>query len=229
MDRWTFECCNDKQLLRLSWVGTFTMLIICTWRTPLAYPYKLFAYFTHESFRAATATLTCGQVDAIDIHPEEGSETSFHCGISFLVHVAGYLGSLCLGCLFIASSATDTPRLVCGGAVVLQLVAFTAFSNTRYLRTVHALSLAAALAAGVVAYVVHVSEVTHVAAITETIGPCRLSSYLFSSQGLCMPCFILWMLHATARESIPATFRSVERRMGFPWRSWGLFLRPFWF
>ncbi|ETV72520.1 hypothetical protein, variant [Aphanomyces astaci] len=158
--RWTtIDCCNDGQLIRLAWIGTYSVLMVYMWRWPWLYPTKIFAYFAHEAFRYGAAKLTCGQVEAIDIHPEEGSETSFHGGVPVLVHVAGYVGSLCLGCVFIVCSALTIPRLVCGSVVVVLLFAFTCCSNTRYLRSINALSLTVAVSAAVASYVIHRPEI----------------------------------------------------------------------
>ncbi|KAF0683117.1 Aste57867_24805 [Aphanomyces stellatus] len=155
---WSIACCNDNQLVWSSCVATFSFLLVHLWRFPVFYPFKLFAYFTHETFRSFAVFATCGHIDAVDIHPEEGSETSFTGGSPLAVHLLvcllrpflnhvhptqGYIGTLGTGIAFIVSSLLDIPRFVCVGAVIAWLLAFVCYSDTRYMRAINVISLTA--------------------------------------------------------------------------------------
>ncbi|KAH9145928.1 hypothetical protein AeRB84_010157 [Aphanomyces euteiches] len=126
------------------------------WRFPVLYPFKLLAYFTHETFRCAAVAFTCGKVESIDIHPEEGSETTFTGGCSSFVHLLGYFGTLALGIAYMISSISFIPSLVSAAVIAMLLIGFAVVSKTQYMRVINLMSIMTVLAIVLASYLIHI-------------------------------------------------------------------------
>ncbi|KAF8407798.1 hypothetical protein HHK36_006934 [Tetracentron sinense] len=98
------------------------------WRTILLTPFKLITVFLHEASHAIACKLTCGQVEGIQVHANEGGVTQTRGGVYWLILPAGYLGSSFWGMVFIlASTNLLTARIAAGCfGVALLIVLFVA-------------------------------------------------------------------------------------------------------
>ncbi|OIW10060.1 hypothetical protein TanjilG_32800 [Lupinus angustifolius] len=85
------------------------------WRTVLLRPFKLVTVFIHEASHAIACKLTCGHVEGIQVHADEGGTTQTRGGIYWLILPAGYLGSAFWGMvLILASTKLLTARIAAG-------------------------------------------------------------------------------------------------------------------
>ncbi|RVX13975.1 Cysteine-rich receptor-like protein kinase 25 [Vitis vinifera] len=98
------------------------------WRTILLTPFKLVTVFLHEASHAIACKLTCGHVEGIQVHADEGGTTQTRGGIYWLILPAGYLGSSFWGMvLIIASTNVLTAKIAAGCfAFALLVVLFVA-------------------------------------------------------------------------------------------------------
>ncbi|OQR95150.1 hypothetical protein ACHHYP_20016 [Achlya hypogyna] len=166
------SCCNDPQVV---WAATTGLYLVAfwklyaasvglglsadRWRTPLLFPVKLLVYFTHEVFRSVAVVLSCGKVDDVAIHPEEGSETTFTGGSPGFVLLLGYLGTMLWGLVQIYASLYYLPTVVCTGVTLALLVGFSVLSDTRFLRVMTVLSFLSLLALLVYALEAHSTDI----------------------------------------------------------------------
>lgn len=104
------------------------VLFIQLWRTFLLTPFKLITVFLHEASHAIACKLTCGQVEGMEVHANEGGVTQTRGGAYWVILPAGYLGSSFWGMVFIlASTNLLTTRIAAGCfAVALLIVLFVA-------------------------------------------------------------------------------------------------------
>ncbi|KAK9091329.1 hypothetical protein Sjap_024506 [Stephania japonica] len=129
MANWELKnCCNGDQKTFLITVGIYTVVIFALWRTILLTPFKLITVFLHEASHAIACVLTCGQVEGMKVHANEGGVTQTRGGIYWVILPAGYLGSSFWGMIFIlASTNLLTARIAAGClAVALLIVLFVA-------------------------------------------------------------------------------------------------------
>ncbi|EQC41188.1 hypothetical protein SDRG_01164 [Saprolegnia diclina VS20] len=133
-------CCNDDQTVWFALVGVYIVLLLKLWHAPVIYPFKLLAYFTHELLRCIGVVLSCGKLEGMAIHPEEGSETHFELGSPGFVLWLGYLGTMGWGLVQMCASLHYFPTVVCTSVTLGLLVCFFLCADTRYLRLVTALS-----------------------------------------------------------------------------------------
>ncbi|XAR51534.1 hypothetical protein NMG60_11006184 [Bertholletia excelsa] len=129
MPNWELKgCCDRDQKAFLVTIGVFTVVILVLWRTFFLTPFKLITVFLHEASHAIACKLTCGQVEGIQVHANEGGVTQTRGGIYWIILPAGYLGSSFWGMVFIlASTALLTTRIAAGCfAVALFIVLFVA-------------------------------------------------------------------------------------------------------
>ncbi|GAB2242264.1 hypothetical protein Droror1_Dr00019039 [Drosera rotundifolia] len=122
------NCCNHEQVAFLVTVGAFTFVILLLWRTVLLTPFKLITVFLHEASHALACKLTCGQVEGIQVHANEGRVTKTHGGAYWLILPAGYLGSSFWGMALVLTSADLISAQIAAGclAVALLIVLFIA-------------------------------------------------------------------------------------------------------
>lgn len=129
MANWELNgCCDGDQKAFLITIAIYTVVIFALWKTILLTPFKLITVFLHEASHAMACWLTCGRVEGIQVHANEGGVTQTRGGIYWLILPAGYLGSSFWGMVFIlASTNLLTTRIAAGGlAVALLIVLFIA-------------------------------------------------------------------------------------------------------
>ncbi|KAB2611888.1 hypothetical protein D8674_019920 [Pyrus ussuriensis x Pyrus communis] len=129
MPNWELKsCCKHDQVVFLATIGVFTVVILVLWRTILLTPFKLITVFLHEASHAIACILTCGKVEGIQVHADEGGVTQTRGGIYWLILPAGYLGSSFWGmALILASTNLLTARIAAGClGVALLVVLFVA-------------------------------------------------------------------------------------------------------
>ncbi|KAF8390115.1 hypothetical protein HHK36_024637 [Tetracentron sinense] len=138
MPNWELKnCCKHDQVVFLTTLGVFTVVIFALWRTVLLTPFKLITVFLHEASHAIACKLTCGQVEGMQVHANEGGVTQTRGGVYWVILPAGYLGSSFWGMvLILASTNLLTARIAAGCfAVALLIVLFVAkndFSGIDY-------------------------------------------------------------------------------------------------
>lgn len=116
-------CCNHDQRLFIITIAIFTVVILALWRTFLLTPFKLITVFLHEVSHAIACILTCGSVEGIEVHGNEGGLTKTRGGAYWLILPAGYLGSSFWGMLLVlASTNLITARIAAGCLGVALLV-----------------------------------------------------------------------------------------------------------
>ncbi|KAJ4707085.1 Peptidase M50B-like protein [Melia azedarach] len=122
------NCCNRDQVRFLVTIGVFTVVILALWRTVLLTPFKLITVFLHEASHAIACKLTCGDVEGMQVHANEGGVTQTRGGIYWLILPAGYLGSSFWGmAMVLASTNLTTARIAAGGlGLALFIVLFIA-------------------------------------------------------------------------------------------------------
>ncbi|GKV16786.1 hypothetical protein SLEP1_g27377 [Rubroshorea leprosula] len=90
MANWELKsCCNHDQKVFMATIGIFTVVILALWRTVLLMPFKLITVFLHEASHAIACKLTCGDVEGIQVHANEGGLTLTRGGIYWLILPAG--------------------------------------------------------------------------------------------------------------------------------------------
>uniref|UniRef100_A0A7C9DD54 Uncharacterized protein n=1 Tax=Opuntia streptacantha TaxID=393608 RepID=A0A7C9DD54_OPUST len=116
-------CCNHDQKAFIITIAIFFLVILALWRTFLLTPFKLITVFLHEVSHAIACKLTCGQVEGIEVHANEGGVTKTRGGAYWLILPAGYLGSSFWGMLLVlASTNLLTARIAAGCLGVALLV-----------------------------------------------------------------------------------------------------------
>lgn len=126
MESWQLEtCCHRDQVTFIATIGAFIFVILALWRTPLLTPFKLITVFLHEASHAIACKLTCGHVDGIKVHADEGGVTTTRGGVYWVILPAGYLGSAFWGMvLIVASTNIVTARIAAAclaGALLIVL------------------------------------------------------------------------------------------------------------
>lgn len=121
-------CCNRDQKAFIITIAIFTVVILALWRTFLLTPFKLITVFLHEASHALACLLTCGKVEGIQVHANEGGVTQTRGGAYWVILPAGYLGSSFWGMLLVlASTNLVTARIAAGClGVALLIVLFIA-------------------------------------------------------------------------------------------------------
>lgn len=61
-------CCNTAQYEAFIVMGVTALLTGILWRSVIVAPLKLVAVFLHEFSHASACWLTCGKVNAIEVH-----------------------------------------------------------------------------------------------------------------------------------------------------------------
>ncbi|KAM7482989.1 hypothetical protein LguiB_007572 [Lonicera macranthoides] len=122
------KCCNHDQVVFLTTVSVCTVVILALWRTVLLMPFKLVTVFLHEASHAVACKLTCGHVEGIQVHADEGGSTQTRGGVYWFILPAGYLGSSFWGMVLILASTNLLASRIAAGclAVALLVVLFVA-------------------------------------------------------------------------------------------------------
>lgn len=116
------NCCNRDQVIFLVTVGVFTVVILALWRTFLLTPFKLITVFLHEASHAIACKLTCGQVEGMQVHANEGGVTQTRGGIYWLILPAGYLGSSFWGMILVLASTNLLTAKIAAGCFIAALL-----------------------------------------------------------------------------------------------------------
>ncbi|XP_025984321.1 uncharacterized protein [Glycine max] len=117
------NCCNHDQVVFLVTVAVCTVVILALRRTVLLRPFKLVTVFLHEASHAIACKLTCGHIEGIQVHADEGGTTQTRGGIYWLILPAGYLGSSFWGMvLILASTNLLTARIAAGCFIAALLI-----------------------------------------------------------------------------------------------------------
>ncbi|PPS11094.1 hypothetical protein GOBAR_AA09543 [Gossypium barbadense] len=154
------SCCNNGQVTFLVTIGVFTVVIlviiffsamllvvvrkqykhgknnglILLWRTVLLLPFKLITVFLHEASHAIACKLTCGHVEGIKVHADEGGVTQTRGGIYWVILPAGYLGSSFWGMALILASTNLLTARIAAGCFLLALVVVLFYAKNWTLR-----------------------------------------------------------------------------------------------
>ncbi|KAI3746005.1 hypothetical protein L6452_08420 [Arctium lappa] len=126
---WELEnCCNHDQLVFLITLAFCVIVILALWRTVVLLPFKLVTVFLHEASHAVACKLTCGHVEGMQIHADEGGMTQTRGGVYWFILPAGYLGSSFWGMVLILASTNLLAARIAAGclAVALIIVLFVA-------------------------------------------------------------------------------------------------------
>ncbi|XP_073280447.1 uncharacterized protein [Primulina huaijiensis] len=116
------NCCDRDQKVFLISIGVFTVAILALWRTFILTPFKLITVFLHEASHAIACKLTCGEVEGIKVHANEGGVTQTRGGVYWLILPAGYLGSSFWGMLLILASTNLLTARIAAGCLILSLL-----------------------------------------------------------------------------------------------------------
>ncbi|XP_021763574.1 uncharacterized protein LOC110728219 [Chenopodium quinoa] len=114
-------CCNHDQRNFMITIGIFTVVILALWRTFLLTPFKLITVFLHEVSHAI-ACFTCGSVEGIEVHANEGGLTRTRGGAYWLILPAGYLGSSFWGMLLVLASTNLLTARIAAGCLGVALI-----------------------------------------------------------------------------------------------------------
>ncbi|WJX54315.1 hypothetical protein P8452_40214 [Trifolium repens] len=124
------NCCNHEQVVFFVTVAVCTVVILALWRTVLLRPFKLVTVFLHEASHAIACKLTCGHVEGIQVHADEGGTTQTRGGVYWLILPAGYLGSSFWGMILIlASTNLLTARIAAGCFIAALLIVLFVAKN----------------------------------------------------------------------------------------------------
>lgn len=134
---WSLECCNDKQFLSIFLIICYAVVIFKLWRVPLLHPFKTLTVFLHELGHATAAWLTCGCVEGMEVHPDEGGVTKTIGGVQWVIVPAGYLGSAVWGMALTIASADKKASEVAAGVLLFFLFVFILLAHNTYLRVLN--------------------------------------------------------------------------------------------
>jgi len=124
-------CCNDSQVAFLVLFAVYMVLVWYTWQMPITKPLRLVAVFLHEFSHAVACWLTCGEVDGIEVHNNEGGVTRYRGGCRVLIIPAGYLGCSFLGACFTVLSGGRWTSLGAALSLVAALLISLCYSPNR--------------------------------------------------------------------------------------------------
>jgi hypothetical protein len=127
-------CCNEKQIIFLSLVGGYSILIFFTWRLFILKPFKLITVWVHEMGHATACWLTGGKVHGIDVSGDEGGVTKTSGGWQSVILPAGYLGSSLVGMGLVIASVDSVGVEVAAGMLAFGLLVTVYYAESASLR-----------------------------------------------------------------------------------------------
>lgn len=102
---WTLsKCCGNTEIIFLSLLFGYLVLIYFLWDTMLLKPMRLIAVFVHEMGHATACWMTCGSVKGIEVYGNEGGVTKYVGGWRWFIIPAGYVGGSFWGAFFVVLS-----------------------------------------------------------------------------------------------------------------------------
>jgi len=108
---WTLShCWNNTQTITCALCGVYSVVIFLLWRTVVITPFKLVVVALHEFGHASATWLTCGSVEAMEVHADEGGVTKSRGGNRFIILSSGYLGSALWGMAMVYVCRSRVPR-----------------------------------------------------------------------------------------------------------------------
>ncbi|KAL3748794.1 hypothetical protein ACJRO7_009950 [Eucalyptus globulus] len=113
------NCCHHEQVVFLITISVCTVVILALWRTVLLKPFKLVTVFLHEASHAIACKLTCGHVEGIQVHVDEGGSTQTRGGIYWFILPAGWHTT---NMLFILASTNLLTARIAAGCLLVALV-----------------------------------------------------------------------------------------------------------
>ncbi|GAA0171596.1 hypothetical protein LIER_41189 [Lithospermum erythrorhizon] len=116
------HCCNHDQVVFLTTLGVCSVVILALWRSLFLKPFKLVTVCTHEASHAIACKLTCGHVEGINVHADEGGTTETRGGVYWFILPAGYLGSSFWGMVLILASTNLLAARIAAGCLAVSLV-----------------------------------------------------------------------------------------------------------
>ena len=132
---WTLEkCCSDVQIIFLSLLCVYSVVIFVFWRWQFLLPFKLITVFLHEFSHATATWLSGGSVVSIEVHGNEGGVTKTAGGTWWVILPAGYLGSSFWGAYFIVSSVDAVAVQVSSAILVIALLVVLYLADNNSLR-----------------------------------------------------------------------------------------------
>ncbi|KAK8630588.1 hypothetical protein V6N13_079375 [Hibiscus sabdariffa] len=135
MVNWELQsCCNHNQTTFLITIGVYMVAILLLWRTFLLTPFKLITVFLHEASHAVACKLTCGHIEGIKVHANEGGVTQTRGGIYWVILPAGYLGSSFWGMTLILASTNLLTARIAAGCFLVALVVVLFYAKNWTLR-----------------------------------------------------------------------------------------------
>ncbi|KAK8497940.1 hypothetical protein V6N12_057115 [Hibiscus sabdariffa] len=135
MVNWELQsCCNHNQTTFLVTIGVYMVAILLLWRTFLLTPFKLITVFLHEASHAVACKLTCGHIEGIKVHANEGGVTQTRGGIYWVILPAGYLGSSFWGMTLILASTNLLTARIAAGCFLVALVVVLFYAKNWTLR-----------------------------------------------------------------------------------------------
>uniref|UniRef100_A0A7N1A0P9 Peptidase M50B-like protein n=1 Tax=Kalanchoe fedtschenkoi TaxID=63787 RepID=A0A7N1A0P9_KALFE len=178
MANWELQnCCNRDQVIFMSTAGVCTVVILALWRTVIITPFKLITVFLHEVSHAVACKLTCGHVEGMEVHGNEGGATMTRGGIYWIILPAGYLGSSFWGMvLILASTKLLTAKIAAGCLCAALLIVLFIAKNW----TLRGLCIGFILFIGIVWLLQEITEVRILRYIIMFIG---VMNSLFSVYG----------------------------------------------
>ena len=138
-------CCGSVQIQLIAAVCIYSVVIFFLWDFKILLPLKLVVVALHEFGHASAAWLTCGSVESIEVHGNEGGVTKTRGGSRFFILSAGYLGSAFWGMILVIASSDYYGVQVVAGllGIALLISLFLARNGTLIALTIFFLLLLA--------------------------------------------------------------------------------------
>lgn len=132
---WTLHsCCNRRQIVLCCLIGGYTLIIWFLWRWLIIRPFKILAVFLHELSHAIAAIITCGSVEGMEVHANEGGVTKTVGGSPWCIVPAGYIGSALWGFFFMLCSQSYIASQFASAILGVSLVAVLVIADNNTLR-----------------------------------------------------------------------------------------------
>ena len=126
-------CCGSVQIQLIVATAVYSVAIFFLWDFQILLPLKLVVVALHEFSHASAAWLTCGSVDSMEVHGNEGGLTKTRGGNRFIILSAGYLGSAFWGMVCVIASSDYYGCQVAAGVLALTLLISLVFARSMVL------------------------------------------------------------------------------------------------
>lgn len=126
-------CCGSVQIQIIVGIAVYSIVIFFLWDFQILLPLKLIVVAIHEFSHALAAWMTCGSVESIEVHGNEGGVTKTRGGSRFFILSAGYLGSAFWGMIMIIAAADYYGVQVVSGLLGIALLISLFFARNAVL------------------------------------------------------------------------------------------------